>query len=166
MNIREALLASHSKAQVTKIIEFVGSDREKFRELMSIFFAGPYRLTQRAAWPMNYCVQRHPELIGPYLSKLINFAERDDLHDAVRRNAMRLLQYVAVPTRLKARAYELCLELISDQQQPVAVKVFAITTARKIAESEPSLMNELALVVREQLPHNSIAFAKRAREVL
>ena len=166
MNIREELLASHSKAQTIKIVEFIGSDRERFSELMSIFFAGPYRLTQRAAWPMNYCVQRHPELIRPYLNKLLDFAERDGIHDAVRRNTMRLLQYVAVPTRLKGRVYELCLELIGDQKQPVAVKAFAITAARKIAETEPSLMSELALVVREQLPHNSIAFAKRAREVL
>ena len=166
MNIREELLASHSKAQTIKIVEFIGSDRERFSELMAIFFGGPYRLTQRAAWPMNYCVQSHPELIGPYLNKLLDFTERDDVHDAVRRNAMRLLQYVIVPPRLKGRVYELCLELISDQKQPVAVKAFAITTARKRAETEPSLMQELALVVREQLPHNSIAFAKRAREVL
>jgi hypothetical protein len=166
MNIREALLASHSKAQVLKIVRFIDSDRERFSELMAIFFAGPYRLTQRAAWPMIYCAQQHPELIGPYLNKLLDFAERDDVHDAVRRNAMRLLQYVIVPTSLKGRVYELCLELIADLEQPVAVKVFALTTARKIAQDKPSLMNELALVVRKQLPHNSIAFAKRAREVL
>ena len=166
MNIREALLASHSKAQTMRIVRYVSSDAEKFSDLMSIFFAGPYRLTQRAAWPMNYCVQTHPDLIVPYLTKLIRFAERDDVHDAVRRNTMRLLQYVDVPAKLKSRVYELCLKLISDPKQPVAVKVFAITTAHRIAGTERPLMDELALTVREQLTHNSVAFAKRAREVL
>ena len=149
-----------------RVVRYIGSDRERFAELMSAFFKGEYRLTQRASWPMNYCVQRHPELIVPYLKKLLDHAERDDVHDAVRRNAMRLLQYVDVPTRLKGRVYSLCLDLIGDLKQPVAVKVFAITTARKIAEKEPSLISELSLVVREQLPHNSVAFSKRAREVL
>jgi hypothetical protein len=166
MNIREELLAKHSKAQTMRVVRYVGSDADRFAELMRAFFGGPYRVTQRAAWPMNYCVQRHPQLIGPYLNKLLKFAEKDDVHDAVRRNAMRLLQYVEIPVRLKGRAYSLCLDLIGDLNQPVAVKVFAITTARKIAESEPSLMNELALIVKEHLPHNSIAFAKRAREVI
>lgn len=166
MNIREALLAEHSKRQTARIVRYIGSDRERFAELMRTFFAGPYRVTQRAAWPMNSCAERHPELILPYLAKLLEFAERNDVHDSVRRNAMRLLQYVDVPRRLKARVYSLCLELIGDLSQPVAVKVFAITAARRIAESEPSLMQELSLVVKEQLPHNSIAYAKRAREVI
>jgi hypothetical protein len=47
----------------------------------------------------------------------------------------------------------------------VAVKVFAITVARKIAENQPALMGELQLVVKKHLPHNSVAFHKRAREV-
>jgi hypothetical protein len=166
MNIRDALLAEHSKRQTARIVKYIGADKDRFAELMQVFFAGPYRVTQRAAWPMNYCAQRHPELIAPYLGQLLSFAERDDVHDAVRRNVMRLLQYVDLPERLKGRVYSMCLDLIGDISQPVAVKAFAITTARRIAESEPALMKELALIVREQLPHNSIAFAKRAREVL
>lgn len=166
MNIREALLAKHSKPQTMRIVNYIGDDKGRFAELMSAFFEDEYRLTQRASWPMNYCAQRHPKLIVPYLKKLLDHAERDDVHDAIRRNAMRLLQYVDVPARLKGRVYSLCLDLVTDLKQPVAAKVFAITTARKIAEGEPSLMSELALVVREQLPHNSIAFSKRAREAL
>src|SRR5512143_3955685 len=102
MNIREALLAEHSKRQTARIARYIGSDRERFAELMRWFFTGPYRVTQRAAWPMSYCAERHPELILPYLGRLLKFAERDDVHDAVRRNAMRVLQYVDVPDRLRA----------------------------------------------------------------
>jgi len=166
MNIREALLAKRSKALTMRIVRYIGDDRERFAELMNAFFSEPCRATQWSAWPMSYCVQRHPELIVPYLKKLLDHTERDDVQDVVRRNVMRLLQYVEIPERLQGRVYSLCLDLIGDLKQPVAIKAFAVTTARRIADSEPSLMNELALVVKEQLPHNSIAFAKRAREVL
>ena len=61
MDIRQSLLLEHSKPQTMKIVEFIGADEKHFAELMKIFFAGEYRLTQRAAWPLNYCAERHPE---------------------------------------------------------------------------------------------------------
>jgi hypothetical protein len=149
MNIREALLAEHSKRQTTAIVDHIGSDPERFAELMSIFFEGEYRLTQRAAWPMNYCAERQPQLISPYLTRLVAQLERDDVHDAVKRNALRLMQFVDVPSRLKGKTYSICVDLIADPLQPIAVKVFAVTVAAKIARSSPDLMKELRLVVKE-----------------
>src|SRR3982751_5475258 len=67
MNIREALLAEHSKKSTVEIVNFIGDDPKLFGELMKVFFAGPYRLTQRAARPVNYCVEHKPQLIKPYL---------------------------------------------------------------------------------------------------
>jgi hypothetical protein len=92
MDIRQALMDEHSKPQTMAIVEFIGDDARRFADLMKIFFAGEYRLTQRSAWPMNYCAERSPELIRPYLPKLLDCLERDDMHDAVKRNILRLLQ--------------------------------------------------------------------------
>ena len=36
MNIRDALLEVHSKAQATKIADHVGNDPERFAELMNV----------------------------------------------------------------------------------------------------------------------------------
>lgn len=148
------------------IVDYIGSDPKRFAELMSIFFEGEYRLTQRAAWPMNYCAERYPHLISPYLSRLVGQLERDVVHDAVKRNALRLMQFVDLPSRLKGKTYSICVDLIAEPLQPVAVKVFAVTVAAKIARSSPDLMKELRLVVKEMLPHSSVALQKRAREVI
>ena len=166
MNIREALLAEHSKRQTMAIVDYVGERPERFAELMTVFFKGPYRVTQRAAWPMNYCAERHPELIYPYLNRLLKELERDDVHDAVKRNVVRLLQFVVIPKRLHAKVFSICIDLIDSVSEPTAVRVFAITVAAKIAEWHPPLMNELKLVVSKHVSRSSIAFCKRAREVL
>jgi len=165
MDIRQALKAEHSKRQTMAIVEFIGDDAERFAQLMKIFFAGEYRLTQRAAWPMNYCAERHPALIQPYLPKLLACLEREDVHDAVKRNVVRLLQYIEIPKRLAGKVYARCVDLIDDADRPVAVRAFALTVAARIAKSEPDLLNELRLVVRKHLPHTTVAFQKRAREI-
>lgn len=166
MDIRQALMAEHSKRQTMAIVEYIGEDPKRFAELMKVFFAGEYRLTQRAAWPMNYCAERHPELILPYLPKLLDCLKREDMHDAVRRNVVRLLQYIEIPKRLAGKVYSHCIDLLDDAYQPIAVRVFAMTVASRIAKSEPDLMNELRLIVRKHLPHTTAAFRVRAREVL
>lgn len=166
MDIRQALMAEHSKRQTMAIVEFIGDDPKRFAELMKLFFAGEYRLTQRAAWPMNYCAERHSALIQPYLPKLLDCLEREDMHDAVKRNVMRLLQYIEIPKRLAGRVYAHCVDFIDDAYQPVAVRVFAVTVAARIAKSEPDLLNELRLIVSKHLPHTTAAFQKRARGIL
>ena len=131
MNIREALLEVHSKAQAEKICNYVGDDPEKFAELMRLMMGPIYRITQRAAWPVSYCVERHPELIEPYWSKLAHQLERDDAHVAVRRNIARLLQFVDIPKRYRGRIFDACYNLVADPSQPVAVRCFSTAVAAK-----------------------------------
>src|ERR1041384_1493786 len=108
MNIRDALLEVHSKAQAEKIVEYVGDDPEKFAELMKLFLGPVYRITQRAGWPVSYCIERHPELVDPYFAQLLKQLERDDVHVAVRRNVARLLQFVDIPKRYEGRIFDAC----------------------------------------------------------
>ena len=166
MDIRQALMTEHSKQQTMAIVEFIGEDPKRFAELMKVFFAGDYRLTQRAAWPMNYCAERHPKLILPYLPKLLDCLEREDMHDAVRRNVVRLLQYIEIPKRLTGKVYSHCIDLLDDADQPAAVRAFAMTVATRIAKSEPDLMKELRLIIHKHLPHSTAAFRARAKQVL
>ena len=166
MKIREELLVEHSKRQAMKIVKYVGGDPLRFAELMAAFFAGPYRVTQRAAWPVSYCIEGHPELVRPYLGRLISILESSDGHSAVRRNVARLLQFVEIPPRMRARTYEACYDLVDDPQQPIAVRVFAMTVAAKAADGQPELKRELALVIGKYLNNGSAGFKARARRVL
>ena len=166
MNIREALRAEHSKRQTMAIVRYVGSDPKRFRELMTIFLGDEYRPTQRASWAVNYCVEHHPELVRPYLSKLIDLLEDREGHDAIRRNIARLLQFVNVPARHRGRVFDACYDLVDDPKQPVAVRVFAMSVAANIAKTEPALMNELRLMCNKYLPTASAGFRSRARKVL
>jgi len=90
MDLEQLLRAEHSKRQTSRIVEYIGSDKRRFAALIRLFFAGEYRITQRAAWPLSYCVRAHPELIGPYFKPLLDNLKRKDIHVAVIRNTVRL----------------------------------------------------------------------------
>ena len=166
MNIREALLEVHSKAQATKITNYVGGKPERFAELMNYLLGSNYRLSQRAAWPVSYCIQQNPELVKPYFNTLIKQLECKDAHVAVRRNVARLLQFVEIPKRFEGRIFEACYALLSNPSETVAVRVFAMTVAAKIAKDRPELMNELRLAASQHPEAATAGFRSRARHVL
>src|SRR5438270_6231243 len=166
MNIREALLAEHSKRQTMKIVRYIDGDPAKFKELMKNFLGPTYRVSQRASWAVNYCAEHNPELVKPYFGKLVEQLERNDVHVAVRRNVVRMLQFIEIPGRLHGRVFDACYGLVDDPGQPVAVRVFAMTAAARIGRTAPELLNESRLIVEKHAPHTTIGFRVRARRVL
>jgi len=166
MDIGAVLKSGHTKNNTMRVVRYVSDDPKKFAALMDLFFNGDYRVKQRAGWPVSYCVKDHPELIAPYLNKCVDLLTNKEAHVAVRRNVVRLLQYVEIPRRLKGKVYSHCLDLIDDLKETVAVKAFAITVATKIAKTEPDLIRELQLVIKKHLPHATAAFHKRSIDIL
>ncbi len=166
MNIRDALLAEHSKSQTMKIVRYIDGDPVKFRQLMNLFLGDTYRLSQRAAWAVNYCAEHHHDLVKPYFSKLVEQLERDDVHVAVKRNVARMLQFVDIPPRLNGRVFDACYNLVDDPHQPVAVRVFSLTVAAKIARKSPELLDELRLVAAKYPQGSTAGFRSRCLRVL
>jgi hypothetical protein len=166
MDLTKALLKEHSKAQMTKIVDYVGQNEARFKVLVEVYLAGPYRVTQRAAWPLSYCVERHPGLVTPHLKRLLDFLDKPGLHDAVKRNTLRLLQYVDLPKRLHGRVADLCFQYLQSKREPIAVKAFSLTVLQRIVEVQPELGTELKIIIEDQLPYASPAFRSRARKVL
>ena len=166
MDIRAALLAEHSKRQTARIVDYIGDDPARFKDLMENFLGDTYRVSQRAAWAVSNCIELHPELVKPYYRRLLSQLERDDSHVAVRRNVVRLLQFVDVPARYRGRVFDVCYELFADAMQPVAVRVFSMTVAANIANGNPELLDELRLVAKEHPEAATPGFRSRARRVL
>src|ERR1700719_3942475 len=127
MDLQKLLAAEHSKKQCDRIVKYIGGDTERFGELVRLFFHGEYRIIQRAAWPLSYCVRLHPELIQPYFKPLLDNLARKDIHVAVIRNTLRLLQDVAIPAKYHGRVMSLCFDFIQSAETPIAVKAFSLT---------------------------------------
>lgn len=165
MDIRQEITSPAGQEQAQKIANFVDNDQEKFDGLMEIFYAGPYRLTQKAAWVMSHCVDQHPTLIVPHFKKMISVLKNSP-SDAVKRNIVRAWQFVSIPDAYLDDVVDLCFTFLSTQQEPVAIKVFSMTVLLNITHQIPELKKELQMVIEDQMPYGSAAFRSRGRKVL
>jgi hypothetical protein len=166
MDLLKLLRAEHSKKQTDRIVAYIGDDKERFAVLIELFFKGEYRITQRAAWPLSYCVRHHPELITPYYRQLLDNLGRKDIHVAVVRNKVRLLQDVSIPKRWHGRVMSICFDFTGDVETPIAVKVFALTILSNLSKDYPAIRSELKLIIEEQWERATPAFRSRARKIL
>lgn len=166
MDLKAEILGEHSRRQMLKIANFVGSNEERFAELMRLFLSGEYRVVQRSAWAVAKVVEREPKLIAPYFSRLIVLLEDGTAHPAVHRNILRLLQTVPIPAKYEGRLYDICLSKIDDPAAATAVRAFAIEVAARIANGEPDLLAEIRLVTMRHLKDAKAAIRSKARNVL
>ncbi len=166
MDLKKEILKEHSKAQAHKLTNYVGNSDARMKALIAVYLEGPYIVTQRAAWPLSLCAENHPELIVPHLKKLLDFLSKLGIHDSVKRNTIRLLQFIDIPKRNSGQIAELCFEYLQSKQEPIAVRVFSMTVLSKIMRDEPDLRNELKMIIEDQMPYSSPAFISRGRKVL
>jgi len=164
-NVQEQLLKEHSKAQCLRIVNWVGADQKRFDELFHIFLTGQYREVQRAAWPVSYCVIAQPQLIKKHWKKLVTNLQKPGIHDAVKRNSVRLLQDITIPEKYEGQLMDICFGFVASPAEPVAVKAFSITILGNLAKKYPEILPELKVLIEDQLPHQSTAFKSRAKKL-
>jgi hypothetical protein len=166
MDLLKEIEKEHSKTQCEKIVRYVGGDKERFAELMQLFVQGGYRVTQRAGWPLSICVEKHPALITPYFKQILPLLEKPGVHNAVVRNIVRLLQYVAIPKRYHGQVMNYCFDFVADHETAPAIKAFSLTILENLSKDYPDIKPELKLVIEERWPYETAAFKSRAKKIL
>ena len=163
MDIRALLTTGHSKEITDRIVKYVGADAYRFSALVFIYLAGPDHITQRAAWPLSNVLMSHPSLIDPHLGKILKLAKKPGIHDAVKRNTMRLLQFIKIPKHYHEEVINLGFNFLTDSNQPVAIKVFSMSVLADLITGIPELKTELRLILEDQLPYSTAGFQSRAK---
>lgn len=167
MPLRDMILEEHSRSNSLRIAGWIGNDSVRFGQLMQLFLHDDYRVVQRAAWVINLVAEKHPALITPHLPAMIRRLEATGIPVAVKRNVLRLLQFLPVPEQEQGTVMNICFELLADVQETVAVRCFAMTILANMSADYPEIRNEISLIIEDQLENSPTAgFRARAKKVL
>ncbi len=166
MDLKEEILKEHSKRQVIKIGKWIGTNKSRFKELVELCLHDEYVVTQRSVWAISYCADLHPELIIPWLPKLLKKMNEPGVHDAVKRDVLRVLAFHPIPKSVRGALLTICFEELSLPQSPIAVKVHSMTILTKIAKDVPDIIGELRATIEQTLVHAVPAIQVSARRAL
>ncbi len=168
MNIQEELLEYkiQSKEKALAISHYACSSSGYFKELMRCFVSGEYRLAQRAAWCVSWAARIRPELIKPYIKDIVAQLSKTNVHKAVIRNSVRVLEEIEIPEEFHGDVMNACFGFIEKPSTPVAIKAFSLTTLFNLSKYYPEINHELKLIIEERFDNETAAFKSRAKKIL
>lgn len=166
MKLRDEILKEHSKEQTGRIVQWIGDKQQRFDALFELFIQDEYRVVQRASWPISCCVIQHPHLINRHFGRLIKNLDRADIHNAVKRNTVRLLQAVNIPEKFQGAVMDTCFSYIASPDEAVAVKAFSLGVLKNLLKDFPEILPEIKLLIEERWDYETAAFKSRAKKFL
>lgn len=166
MRLIDLVRRPQTKQNVNEVIQFIGEDETLFSELMELFLSDDQRISQRASWALGHIGEAHPQLLQPHLDTLLEQMRRNDRHNSIRRNTVRIFQFVDIPESISGELYSLCLAYIEDPKEMIAVRAFSMTVCERIASRYPDLIPELIATIENATPTGSAGIKNRGYHTL
>ena len=166
MKLRDSLMAEQSKANKTRIINWVGSSEKRLASLFAFFFGNDPLLSQRAAWPLSYVAVSNPAITRPYLPRMVRNLRKQGLHDAVKRSSLTIIQELEIPIRYHGELMTRCFDYLLSPTEKPAIKAFSLSVLQKLSMIYPEIRQEIKTIIRDRWDLESKAFQSRARHFL
>lgn len=164
--MKAILLNMPNRAKTVAVAEWIADDEARFSELMNLVFEYPGAEMVRTAWAMNFVLEKHHHMLGPYWDKLIAYL-KTDVHNAFGRNLFRILGWIPLPESHLGELTGMAFDFLCDPQSEVAIRSNCIIFLMRVVEQEPDLAQELKLVLEDGLEYETkAAFVGRARKAL
>lgn len=115
---------------------------------------------------MRYVGEKAPEIMAPWLPRLVDNLKQPNLHDAIKRNTLNVFESVDFPSELDEDLADLAFQYLADPKEPIAIRCASMTVLEKICRRIPELKNELQLILEEHIEHGTPGFKSRAKRIL
>lgn len=161
-----SLIRQQHSLRVTKLIaDRILKQPELLKELFQLLKNGTVQEKQRAAWPLAHIAVADVSLFKPYLKNLIQLLN-DNSHDAIKRNALKVLELSTLPKQVHAQVIEKCFPILINHSEAVAIRVYAMGILFQLCKTYPELGNELKSVIEADMEYGTPGYQSRARKVL
>lgn len=165
MNIAEALLKEHSKAQTLAVCDAILKSPYLFDELWELIKSGEPPIPQRAAWVLSHLGDMNPAILYPVFAEAVALLHAPR-HDAVHRALVRTMSQLKIPEDYEGELYDLSIAWIGSPLKAVALRIFCMDIAAAIAMPYPELREEIRLVIESQMDWGSAGYKSRGTRVI
>ena len=164
--MKELLLLPQSKNNVLKVVKYIGDDRDRYAELIKYIIDNNGVTANRASWAMSHCYDNKVGFFIEYLSNLLPILEDEYYSNSIKRNIVRVLQFVEIPEKHQGQVINSCFNLLNDREKPSAVLAFSMGVLHKMVKIYPELKNELKFSIEEIMPNATSGVKNRGRNIL
>lgn len=165
MDIEKELYGRLGQKKAQKLASFIIKDTS----LKPLILAGLKHkddaISKNTAWLLTHVHDCDKSYFEDSICELIEHIGKSNL-DGVIRGILRCLQDYSIPIKKQGSLISSCFELLTDNNRPIAVKVFAMTIVYNHCEVYPELKRELKIVIEDLMSTNSPGIISRGSKIL
>lgn len=161
-------LLSKDNSVVTRdrVIKWVAHDPSRYKELVNMVLLNDPEISPRAAWPLSFASFANPGFAEKHIGPLAKMLAKPNLHDAIKRNIVRLLEKTEIPERHQGFIMDTCFRFITDPEEKPAIKAFSLGILQRLSVIYPEIRNEIVTVINDRWESESPAFRSRGKKIL
>lgn len=164
--MRELLSKKASRANSYQVAAMVGNDYQKYQDLIELVVNYECPISEKAAWAMNHCFEEGTGYFQDFFEELTPIIGDPKYSDSVKRNIVRVFQFVEIPEEYQSSIIDSCFELVGNKKTAIAVKAFALGVLENMVKLYPELKNELISAIELILPTASSGLKNRGQHIL
>ena len=169
MDLRKHLLDRNLKWNWEEIAKHCVKNPEYISQVVEYCLDEEVHVQQNAGGVLGKLIDHDKHILDPYLDKMITYLEMD-LHDAIKRAILRIFSMAEIPENGEGELFDYIINALQSADEPIAIKAFGMTTARRICEKYPELANELIphieIIVSEKLSSGLVHRGRKELEKL
>ncbi|MDD4143701.1 MAG: hypothetical protein PHN68_03600 [Prolixibacteraceae bacterium] len=159
MNEKELTGLLESWENLPLLISQLSEQPEEAGMLMNIALYSDHDKSWRAAWIADKINDTNPELITPFLGKMINQLKKET-NPGKKRQFLKLISLNKIPKKHFSFLADYCFKCFTSANEPVGVKVHALQILFNLSEKEADLKSELLSLIEYELELNPMAGVK------
>lgn len=169
MNLRQHLLDRNLKWNWDEIAKYCVKHPESIKEVVEFTMDHEVHVQQNAGAVIGKIVDLDRKILTPYLETMVSNLSNNP-HDAVKRATLRVFQFSEIPEEVEGELFEYIIKALKSLEEPIAIKAFGMTAARRICERYPELVNELIplieIIVEEKLSAGLVNRGQKELKIL
>jgi hypothetical protein len=166
MNFKQELLKEHTYENAERIAMYISKQPLSFNEIMKIYFEADSTVTQRATSVIIILTIFEPQIVGPYIEKMILELQNKNTKDTVKRNTVRILADFPIPQKMEGIITEICFNYLNNKSEAIAIRVFSMTILENMTKIHPELKDELIAAIEMGMEFGSAGYRSRGSKTL
>lgn len=165
MTKAELLEVIESWENLELTIKEIESHPEFFSMLMDVALHSNKPFSWRAAWMADKIHDNHPDLVIPWLDKMIQALDKN-LQTGKKRHFLKLISLNQINKKHHLYLMDYSLDVFTSGKEPVATRVHAMQILYNISESEPEFKPELLAIIQHEIEvHPSAGISSRGKKL-
>jgi hypothetical protein len=164
-NLRAELLGGRTKTFWCDMANLYASDETAIKIFFEFMLEGQDRLARRTSEIIRLISDINPNIEAPFVEQMIQKLSTN-CHAAVKRCIFRTFQRNAFNEAQAGSVVEHAFTHLKDRRNPIAVRIFAMTTLYNLCNTYPEIYQELEACINVNLGEESTGFQNRAHKIL